>query len=85
MTLVAYVKPDEAVDDADPSVAVITETAGPNGVITVTDAAGGLATLTIDGSVIRAPGTLSGTSMPPTPREPPEPLPTGPIYVEPTG
>lgn len=35
VTLVAYVKPSEAVDDSDPSVAVITETAGPNGVITV--------------------------------------------------
>ena len=36
---------------------MITETAGPNGVITVTDAAGGLATLTIDGSVIPVPAT----------------------------
>ena len=85
VTLVAYVKPSEAVDDDDPSVAVITETAGPNGVITVTDAAGGLATLTIDGSVIPVPGTLfwhldvtDGTGATGT-------IAYGPCYVEATG
>ena len=85
VTLVAYVKPSEAVDDADPSVAVITETAGPNGVITVTDAAGGLATLTIDGSVIPVPGTkfwhldaTDGTGATGT-------IAYGPVYVEATG
>lgn len=84
-TLVAYVKASEAVEDTDPSVAVITETPGPNGVITVTGGPGGQATLTIDGSVIPAPATLfwhldltditgaTGT------------IAYGPVYVEATG
>ncbi len=84
VTLVAYVKPSEAVDDDDPSVAVITETAGPNGVITVTDAAGGLATLTIDGSRDpRAGRPSSGTLMPPTARARPGPSRTGPCTWKP--
>jgi hypothetical protein len=85
VTLVAYIKATAAVDDDDPSVAVITETPGPNGVIEVTDAAGGLATLTIDGSVIPVPGTLSwhidatdGTGATGT-------IAYGPVYVEATG
>ena len=85
ITLTAYVKPSEAVDDDDPSVAVITTTPGPNGVITVTDAAGGLATLTIDGSVIPVPGTAfwhldatDGTGATGT-------IAYGPVYVEATG
>jgi len=85
VTLTAYVKPSAATPDDDPSVAVITATPGPNGVITVTDAAAGLATLTIDGSVIPSPGTLfwhldatdltgaTGT------------IAYGPVYVEATG
>ena len=85
VALTAYIKPSEAVDDDDPSVAVITETAGPNGVITVTDPAGGVATLTINGSVIPEPGTLfwhldgtDGTGATGT-------IAYGPIYVEATG
>jgi hypothetical protein len=85
VTLTAYIKASEAVDDGDPSVAVITETAGPNGVITVTDGPGGLATLTIDGSVIPVPGTLfwhldvtDGSGAAGT-------IAYGPVYVEPTG
>lgn len=58
VTLTAYIKASAAVDDTDPSVVVITETAGPNGVITVTDGPGGLATLTISRSVIPEPATL---------------------------
>jgi hypothetical protein len=85
VTLVAHIKPSAAVDDSDPSVAVITETSGPNGVITVTDAAGGLATLTISGSVIPVPATLfwhldatDGTGATGT-------IAYGPVYVEATG
>jgi hypothetical protein len=82
--LTAYVKASEAVPDSDPSVAVITATPGPNGAITVTDAAGGLATLTIDGSVIPVPATLfwhldatDGTGATGT-------VAYGPVYVEAT-
>jgi hypothetical protein len=85
VTLTAFVKPSAATGDDDPATAVITEAPGPNGVITVTDAPAGLATLTIDGSVIPAPGTLfwhldatddtgaTGT------------VAYGPVYVEATG
>lgn len=85
VTLVAYIKPSPAVDDDDPTTAVITETPGPNGVIDVTDPAGGLATLTIDGSVIPEPGTLfwhvdatDGSGATGT-------IAYGPCYVEATG
>lgn len=85
VTLTAYIKPSESVPDDDPSVAVITTTPGPNGAITVTDAAGGLATLTIDGSVIPVPGVkfwhldaTDGTGATGT-------IAYGPVYVEATG
>lgn len=85
VTLTAYVKASESVPDDDPSVAVITETAGPNGIIEVTDGPGGLATLTIDGSVIPVPATLfwhldvtDGSGATGT-------IAYGPIYVEATG
>lgn len=58
VTLTAWIKPSADVPDDDPGVAVITAVAGANGVITVTDAVNGLATLTISGSVISSPGTL---------------------------
>ena len=85
ITLTAYVKASAAVPDDDPSVAVITATPGPHGVIAVTDAAGGEATLTIDGSVIPVPGTMfwhldatDGTGATGT-------IAYGPVYVEATG
>jgi hypothetical protein len=84
VTLTAYVKPSAATPDSDPSVAVITGTAGPNGVIVITDPANGLATLTIAGSVIPVPGTLfwhldatDGTGATGT-------VAYGPLYVEAT-
>jgi hypothetical protein len=58
VTLTAYVKASAAVPDDDPSAAVITQVAGPNGLITVTDAAAGQATLTIAATVIPQPGTF---------------------------
>lgn len=85
VTLTAYVKTSASVPDDDPSVAVITTTPGPNGVVTVTDAAHGLATLTIDGSVIPSPGTMfwhldarDGAGSAGT-------IAYGPVYVEATG
>jgi hypothetical protein len=85
VTLTAYIKASEAVPDSDPSVAVITQTAGPNGIITVTDATGGEATLTINGSVIPVPATLfwhldatDGSGATGT-------IAYGPLYVEATG
>jgi hypothetical protein len=85
VALTAYIKTSEAVPDSDPSVAVITTTAGPNGVITVTDATGGEATLTINGSVIPAPGVkfwhldaTDGSGATGT-------IAYGPIYIEATG
>jgi hypothetical protein len=85
ITLTAYVKASDLVPDDDPSVAVITATPGPNGVVAVTDAPNGLATLTINGSVIPDPGTLfwhidatDGTGAVGT-------IAYGPLYVEETG
>lgn len=85
VTLTAYIKPSDATPDDDPATAVITETPGPNGVITVTGATAGLATLTIHGSVIPVPGTLfwhldatDGTGATGT-------VAYGPVYVEATG
>lgn len=59
VTLTAYIKPASDTPDDDPSVKVITQTAGPNGVINVTDAANGVAEMIVDGSVIPEPGTLA--------------------------
>jgi hypothetical protein len=85
VTLTAYIKASAAVPDDDPSTAVITATSGPNGVITIVDAAGGLATLTIDGSVIPVPGVKfwhldarDGAGATGT-------IAYGPLYVEATG
>jgi hypothetical protein len=85
IVLTAYVKASEAVPDSDPSVAVITQTAGPNGVITVTDATAGEATLTINGSVIPVPATMfwhldatDGSGATGT-------IAYGPVYIEATG
>jgi hypothetical protein len=84
-TLTAYIEPTAATPDDDPSTFVITQTAGPNGVITVTDATGGKATLTISGTVIPVPGTMwwhldatDGSGATGT-------IAYGPIYVEATG
>src|ERR1700744_1519673 len=59
ITLKAYIKPTAATPDDDPSVVVITQIPGPNGVITVSDAVSGVASLTINGTVLAEPGTLA--------------------------
>jgi hypothetical protein len=85
VTLVAYIKPTAATPDSDPSTAVITQTASANGVITVTNATGGEATLTINGSVIPVPATMfwhldatDGSGATGT-------IAYGPVYIEATG
>jgi hypothetical protein len=59
VTLTAYIKPTATTPDDDPSVVVITQTAGADGVITIADAASGIASLTIAGTVLAEPGTLA--------------------------
>jgi hypothetical protein len=84
-TLTAYVKPDKTTPDTDPSVTVITQAPTAAGLITVTDAVHGLATLVINGSVIPDAGTFYWRIDVTDQAGSVGTIAAGPLYVEPTG